>query len=191
MLPVGKKTGCLVLGLASCTTPYANVRTFNLDREDITALVVVDDLPSWSTLGYVDDKNRLHVLRAQLDVLGELRSLYLSPDHTKVMVESYGEGHQFLSVFKIDDLIAQHRKSSGFIHAYRTLDPYPYGFWDIAWETDDCIRFSAHADMRNFDPETRRGRITLDDAVDIARAWSWHLRKDTFEMQPPPPDIRP
>ena len=173
----------LALMLTSCVTQYANLRRFNLDRGNPTALVVIDERPSWSTLGYVDNQNQLHVIRAQLDALGELRNLYLSPDRTKVMVESYGEGHQFLSIFVIEDLIAEHRKATGFIHAYRTLDPYPYGFWDIAWVTDDCIRFSAHADMTDFDPETRRGKITLDDAVDKARAWTWHLERDEFEIE--------
>ncbi len=176
----------LALTLTSCATRFANLRRFDLNRDNPKSLVVIDDLPSWSTLGYVDDQNQLHVIRAQLDVLGELRNFYLSPDQSMVMIESYGgEGNQFLSIFVIEDVIAQHLKSNGFIHAYRTLDPYPDGFWDISWLTDDCIRFSARADMLEIDPETRRGKLSLDDSVDVARVWTWNLQKDKFNIEIP------
>lgn len=171
------------LTLTGCTSRFTNVREFNLEQGNPKALVVIDDMPAWSTLGYVDDQDQLHLIRSQLDGLGEQRNLYLSPDRTKVIIESFGEGHQFLSVFVIKDLISKSRRSSGFIKAYRTLDPYPYGFWDIAWVTNDSIRFSAHADMKEFDKKDRRGKTTLDDKIDIARTWIWDLDKDEFEVE--------
>lgn len=167
--------------LTSCTHHFANMRRFDLDRDDPVELVVIDESPWWSTLGYVDAENRLHVIRTQLDGLGEIRNLYLSPDRRKVILESYGEGHQFLAIYVIEDLIKEHHRGTGFIRAYRTLDPYPDGFWDISWLTDDRVQFSARADMKIFDPETRRGKVTMDETIDVERVWLWYLQKDEFQ----------
>jgi hypothetical protein len=177
----------LVLIATSCATRFANVRRFELGLNNPVALVVIDEHPTSSTLGYVDDQNQLHVIRAQLDGLGELRKLYLSPSRKKVIIESYGEGHQFLSVFVIGDLIAKHKKSDDFIHSFRTLDPYPSGFGDIHWVTDDCIHFSASSDMSQFDREMRRGK---DRGDAVSRKWRWHLEKDVFEQVRSQPHLR-
>jgi len=114
-----------------------------------------------------------------------------SKSKSLVIVESYGEGHQFLSVFVIDDLITESKKGAGFIHPFRSLDPYPYGFADIRWMTDDSIQFRAHSDMSQFDRETRRGKVALDDAIDLERTWTWRLQKDAFEMTGSLPTDRP
>ena len=173
---------CLILSLTSCATRFANVRRFDLGQTNPTALVVIDEGLSCSTLGYVDDQNQLHVVRAQLDTLGELRQLHLSPSRDKVIVESYGEGHQFLAVFVIADLIAKHRDGEVlFIHPFITLDPYPSWFGGIHWVTDDCIHFSAESDMSQFNRETRRGRACLDEDTPVVKNWNWHLEKDVFD----------
>jgi len=170
----------VVLLLSSCTTTFRNVRIFELNGNDPKALVTIHE-DFCSSLGYLDSKGRLHVIRAQLDALGELGQILFSPSQQKVVVESYGEGHQYLSIYVIRDLIQERCGGTEFIRAYRTLDPYPYGFRDIRWLTDDCIQFSAKADMTQFDRELRRGKAALDDGIDLPHLWKWHLETDTFE----------
>lgn len=164
------------LSLMSCRTHFRNMRIFEVDHEACKAFVVIKQ--DWSyPVGFVDREDRLIMIHAGLDTLGQVTSFWLSPSHHRVMIESFGEGHQFITIYDIDAIVRDYESDR--LKPIKTLDPYPGIFWDIKWIDDDHIQFSSPADFNQFDDELRRGLYPEDDEAD--RTWQWNIVTDTFK----------
>ena len=170
-----------VLLLGACSTSHPNMRYFRTTSANPKALVVIDQ-DDTTALGYVDANNRLHIILTPLDVLAKVSQLWFSPDQKRVIIESYGEGHQFISVYDIGVLVRDDDEQGGpMIPPAASLDPYPSAFENIRWVDGDCIEFSANADFKKFDKTTRRGSYADNESAVVARVWRWRLADDTFE----------
>ena len=87
-----------------------------------------------------------------------------------MLIESYGEGHQFISIYDVEVLV-DHHDDSQMIPAVSTLDPYPYGFANMKWVNDNTVQFESVADFPVFDKVLRRGKYS-DIADEGPRTWS-------------------
>ena len=168
-----------VLCLASCQTGYQNVHTFDIQHDECKAFVVIQQ--DWNyPFGFVDQEDRLVLIKADLDTLGQIETIWASPSAQTVIIESYGEGHQFITIYEVSALIGRHDQSE-MIMPINTLDPYPYAFCDIEWIDNDTIQYSSVSDFSQFDAETRRGKYSPDVDDEIERIWQWNIVADTFK----------
>lgn len=169
----------VVLVAASCGTGFPNMQRVPVHYGGCGALVVVRQ-DSQHLLGYTDDEGRLTIITSALDGFGEITSILPSPSRERILIESYGEGHQFICIYDIHTLLDR-RSDAPMIPADTTLDPYPYSLTALAWADDKTIRFESEADYRFFDKESRRGKYLPEQEVEIPRTWKWSILTDHFE----------
>jgi len=168
----------VALVICSCRTQFKNVRTFPVDRNGCRAFLVVEQ--DWHyPLGYIDGEGNLRMITADLNTLGQIEAIRPSPGGRRVLIESYGEGHQFISVYDIQTLIQRHVDSE-MIPALGTLDPYPGAFAKVKWVDDDTLEFESVSDFHEFDSKLRRGRYSGDVEDGTMRTWRWRTLDDTF-----------
>ena len=178
---IGAWGGRLILLVAAlctscCRTQYENVRVFPVNGQGCSAFVVVEQ--DWRyPLGYVDADRRLTLMTADLNVLGQIEAITPSPTGRRVLIESYGEGHQFISVYDVDALV-EHHADSTMIPAAGTLDPYPGTFTNPKWVDDDTLQFESVSDFQVFDRASRRGGWPPESEVEELRIWEWSIRED-------------
>jgi len=165
--------------LCGCRGNYSNITSYRIQHEEYDSIVVIRQ--AWNyPIGLVDRKNNLRIVRADLDILGQVERIILSPNGKLAIIISYGEGHQFLSVYRIDDIVTEFDNCGKFLKAVYTLDPYPYAFGNIAWVSDDKITFSSVSDFSKFDRKNRRGAYSPDVDDELERRWVWNIETDTF-----------
>ncbi len=168
-----------MLCLPACRTQFQNVRKFDVTHDKCKAFVVIRQ--DWNySLGFVDQDDRLILIKAELDVLGQMETIWTSPSGEKVIIESYGEGHQFISVYDVSSLVERYDQSK-MIDPISTLDPYPYAFGNIRWINDDTIEYSSPSDFSNFDKELRRGKYSPDVDEETEHTWQWNIKRDKFQ----------
>jgi hypothetical protein len=164
--------------LTACQTQFKNVRSFDIKHKMCKAFVVVRQ--DWNyPLGFIDQEDRLTLIQADLDTLGQIETIWPSPSGQRVIIESYGEGHQFITVYDVSVLIERYDQSK-MIEPISTLDPYPYAFDNIKWIDDDRIQFSSPSDFTVFDKGLRRGKYSPDEDDKIERIWQYNIKTDTF-----------
>ncbi len=166
------------LCLPSCQGPIRNLRRYGVAHEECRAFVVVRQNRHYP-IGFIDRENNLTLIRADLDTLGQIENLWFSPSGRKVIIESCGEGHQYLTVYRVSDLIDGGDRSE-MIPPVGALGPYPSAFRDIRWVDDDKIRFCYRADFSAFDPDLRRGKYRHGIDEDPERTRRWDIHADTF-----------
>ena len=165
--------------VCSCQTMPKNVRTFRVQTDGCREFVVV--VQHWQyPIGFVDQEGRLTMITSGLDTLGQIESIRPSPASTRVLIESYGEGHQFISIYDVATIVVHHADEK-MVSALRTLDPYPCAFDNMQWIDNDTIRFESVSDFSHFDAEVRRGRYPDDDDDETVKTWKWKIVEDTFE----------
>ena len=165
--------------VCSCRTMPKNVRTFPVHADGCREFIVV--VQGWQyPIGFVDQEGELTMITSGLDTLGQIESIRPSTGASRVLIESYGEGHQFISIYDVAVLIEQHAGAER-VPAVRTLDPYPYGFGNMQWIDDNTLQFDSVMDFNQFDAELRRGKYS--DGVDdeTVRTWKWRIAEDKFE----------
>jgi len=170
-----------VVPLSSCARRFENVHVFPAPGGPCKALVVIEQTADWGypyPFGFVDERNELRFIRAEIDAMGQIQRFLFSPSGEMVIIESVGEGHPYLSVYRVRDLVNKYYCDR--IAAVGVLDPYPYGFWDVRWISEDCIEFGAHSDFNDFDRKSRRGGYSLGGDDEVRRLWRWHLKTDIF-----------
>ena len=177
----------LMLGLlSSCTTtpPFKNMKMFPVNHPDCKAFVIIEQGFSYP-LGFVDREDNLRIIRSTLQGMSQLNELIYSPDGEKVIIESYGEGHQMLNVYHVSGLLTrfdqeEEEEEIGY------LDPYPYAFDKMRWVDNDTIAFESSSDFYEFDKDNRRGSYDrMDESDEIYREWHWDLETDTFNPSDP------
>jgi hypothetical protein len=129
--------------------------------------------------GFIDKDNNLTLIKTKLKIFGQIESLLFSPSEKKMIIESFGDGRQYLSVYCVADLIDHYDEPTG-ISPINTLDPYPYELWDIKWINNNCIQFSSYSDFSFFDKKRRRGKYSRHLNDNIKRTWRWNINSDTF-----------
>ena len=165
-------------GGSCCRTQYENVRVFPVSGQGCSGFVVVEQ--DWHyPIGYVDAEDHLILITADLNVLGQIEAVRPSPTGRRVLIESYGEGHQFISVYDVDALV-EHHADSTMIPATGTLDPYPGALGNLKWVDDDTLQFESVSDFHVFDRESRRGGWPPESEVEELRIWGWSIREDRF-----------
>jgi hypothetical protein len=162
---------------ASCFQRFNNLHTFTVNHDKCKGFFVIAD--RWDhSLGYIDEDGNLRLIRAEIDRLGAITDIIISPESKKAIIDSNGEGVQHISVYGISDLVDDAEPER--IKPVRTLDLYPTCCWNIRWIDEDCIEFASDADFREFDKELRRGKYTdMEDQPEWT--WRWHLNADSFE----------
>ena len=132
-------------------------------------------------IGFVDQKGELTMITSGLDTLGQIESIRPSPGASRVLIESYGEGHQFISIYDVAVLIGEQHAGAEMVPAVRTLDPYPYGFDNMEWIDDNTLQFDSVSDFNHFDAELRRGKYSDGVEDETVRTWKWRIAEDRFE----------
>lgn len=166
--------------VCSCQTMPGNVRTFPIQADGCREFIVV--VQDWQyPIGFVDQEGKLTMITSGLDTLGQIESIRPSPGSTRVLIESYGEGHQFISIYDVAVLIGEEHAGAEMLPAVRTLDPYPYGFSNMKWINDNTLQFDSVSDFNHFDAELRRGKYSGDVDDETVRTWKWKIAKDQFK----------
>ena len=180
----------LVACLSGCGHRYSNVKTFPINSDICKEFVVIElreDQEGQYPIGYVDRDNRLQMIRAPLDTLGQIRQVMPSPDRSKVLIVSYGEGHQYVSVYEVNELQRELRYENDGepepLKALTTLDPYPNGLDNIRWLDNGRIEFEGISDYADFDRGSRRGAYNDDMDQSALRKWVWTISDDTFVVR--------
>lgn len=190
----------LLIGITACRTasPFRNVALVAVGANgacESLAVLHEEELCDTDTLLGVQDENQnLHLLRKELDTLPKIGRLIVSPDKEHVIIESWGEGHQYLSIYSVQSLVdaTQNRGDTGVQQAlllpFRTLDPYPAAITEIRWASPAIVQFAADggSNYGQFDKESRRAPYDEDDGqmVKPVRTWQWSLDDDTFREIP-------
>jgi hypothetical protein len=116
-------------------------------------------------LGYIDSTNMLRMVRTQLDVMSLIDTIVLSPDQTYVLISSSGEGHPYLTVYKLADLFSNEEA----LPARGSINPYPLWYGEVAWLDNEHILFSSPIDFSSVDPESGFGKY--EDGEEKDRWW--------------------
>jgi hypothetical protein len=170
----------MAVTVCSCQSMPRNVRTFPIQADGCREFIVV--VQDWHyPIGFVDREGNLTMITSGLDTLGQIESIRPSPGSTRVLIESYGEGHQFLSIYDVAVLIGEEHASTEMLPAVRTLDPYPYGFHKMKWIDDNTLQFDSVSDFNHFDTASRRGKYSGDLDDETVRTWKWKIAEDRFE----------
>ena len=170
--------------LYSCSTApkYRNLKTFPVDHPGCKGIVIVEQGFTYP-LAFIDRDDNLKIIRSYLSGFGELRNLICSPDRSKVIIESYGEGHQMINVYTIGHLLEDYDQEDDDREDIY-IDPYPYHFGRMRWVDDHTITFESCSNFAIFDKENRRGKYdTMNESDEVYREWHWDLKTDTFTLQ--------
>lgn len=107
--------------------------------------------------------------------LATIQTVLVSPAKDMALVVSVGEGHPWINVYRIADWFAPVAATAEGVEPYRTMDPYPFSWSDIAWRSRSEVTFESAGDYGLFDPATRRPGGELEGPV---KAWIWDVDTD-------------
>jgi hypothetical protein len=109
--------------------------------------------------------------------LATIQTVLVSPAKDMALVVSVGEGHPWINVYRIADWFAPFASTADGVQPYRTMDPYPFSWSDIAWRSRAEVAFRSAGDYGRFDPATRRPGGEFDGPD---KAWIWNVAADTI-----------
>jgi hypothetical protein len=109
--------------------------------------------------------------------LAQIQHVLVSPGKDLVLVISVGEGHPWINVYRIADWLAPLPPGSEGVEPFRSMDPYPFDWTDIAWQSPDEVRFRSAGDYARFDRATRRPDGEPGAAI---KSWLWNPVADTI-----------
>jgi len=175
--------GIVVLSLAACGVGYRNVREYPVAGGPCRALAVVA-CEEGDALGWVDAAENLRLVRAETDVLAQIQSVAIAPDSARAAIVSVGEGHPYLTVYRLNELVAGGGLVGERLPAEKTVDPYPLAIADVKWLDADTVEFRSAIDFTHFDRESRRGGYDASSGEPPLRTWRWRLRDDAFTPAP-------
>jgi len=165
--------------VSSCQTLPGNVRTFPVNADGCREFIVV--VQDWNyPIGFIDHDGKLTMITSGLNTLGQIDSIRPSPESSRVLIESHGEGHQFISIYDVAVLVKQYAGVE-MVPAVKTLDPYPYAFSNMKWIDSNTLQFDSVSDFNHFDAELRRGKYSGDVDDETVRTWKWQIAEDKFE----------
>lgn len=165
--------------LTGCAAPYTNVRSFPASGLEVRAFVVIEQEPQ-TPFGFVDRSGRLQLIATELNLLAQIFNVSVAPDGGFVAIESAGEGHPQLAIYRVSDLVrAGHGPS---LPALAWLDPYPHVLDELRWVDAETLEFSAPLDFTRIDPDSRKAADPGENAP--ARTWRWNVRTDGFTALP-------
>ncbi len=170
----------LPIFLCSCSGRYSNVIEYPSHQGDA---IVVIKRGFTDTVSYKDKESNLLILDKLEGVLGIIDDVKWSPDGDYVLIESYGEGNQWISIYDTDAIKTNDENSE--ISESRYLDPYLHQLTQITWVANNKISFLSPGDFSQFDFELRRGKIDSNNFDQIPNAhWLWDVSSDTFTRAP-------
>jgi hypothetical protein len=167
----------LLILCGSACRESGNVRRIPVGTSTCREIRVVERtgaMPS-DRLAVVDARGRLGLpsLPRELD---QIQNVLVSPEKERALVISAGEGHLWINVYRIADWLAPLPPGSDGVEPFRTMDPYPFSWSEIAWRGPDRVEFRSAGDYSRFDPVTRRPGGEADAAV---KSWAWNPAADT------------
>lgn len=121
-------------------------------------------------LAYVDSANALHTVKPSLDVMMQIDAIDPSPDKSRVLITSHGEGHPYYTVYATDSLLLEESQS---LAAVSSINPYPLWIGETKWLDNRTILFSSPIDFSTISPETRMGLYKEEEETD--RWWVWDV----------------
>jgi hypothetical protein len=117
------------------------------------------------TVGYIDAKQKFHKITIELDILMLIDTIYISPKQKNALIFSSGEGHPYLTVYPIVDMIKNNKAAKG-----KTLNPYPSWTNNEKWITDNKLQFTSELD---FDKHGKP--IYKENAPE--KTWIWNVNE--------------
>jgi len=109
--------------------------------------------------------------------LATIQTVLVSPAKDMALVVSVGEGHPWINVYRIVDWFAPVASTADGVRPYRTMDPYPFSWTDVAWRSRSEVAFRSAGDYGLFDPAMRRPGGEFDGPD---KAWIWDVAADTI-----------
>jgi hypothetical protein len=112
--------------------------------------------------------------------LAQILAVLVSPGKDLVLVISVGEGHPWINVYRIADWVAPLQPGSEGVEPFRSMDPYPFDWTDVAWIGPQEIRFRSAGDYTRFDRDARRPGGELGAPV---KPWIWETETDAVRSE--------
>lgn len=131
------------------------------------------------TLAVLDAGGKL-VLPPLLHELAQIQDVLVSPGKDLILVTSVGEGHPWINVYRIAGWLAPLPPGSEGVEPFRSMDPYPFDWTDVAWQGPNEVRFRSTGDYSRFDRETRRPGGEIDSPI---KSWLWNTSTDAVRSK--------
>jgi hypothetical protein len=109
--------------------------------------------------------------------LAQIQDILVSPGKELALVISVGEGHPWINVYRIADWLAPIPVGSEGVEPFRTMDPYPFDWTDVAWRNSNKVGFRSSGDYTRFDHVSRRPAGEIDAPV---KSWIWDTAADNI-----------
>jgi hypothetical protein len=110
--------------------------------------------------------------------LQSVHHLSVSPDDKMLAIVSVGEGHPYLEVFDLGDILANRDdEEDRMIKPLRKIDPYPGYISVVGWKGDKLI-VSSDMPLDRLDKKERRA--PGPDPMPEPKRFVWHVATDTI-----------
>jgi hypothetical protein len=123
------------------------------------------------TIGYIDAKRKFHQITIELDILMLMDTIFISPKQKNILIFSSGEGHPFLTVYSMIDIIKNNKAAKG-----KTLNPYPTWTNKEKWLDDERLQFDSDLD---FDANKK----TTYKENEPEKTWIWDIPSDKITIK--------
>lgn len=140
----------------------------------------VTDKENESILGIINENDKYYYIEAGIDAMSKITDLKFNRSESMILIESSGEGHQYISIYRTDTLLAYVFGMGKQAPSLCILDPYPYWIENINWNNDSTISFSGYSDFSVIDSSMNRPAYNPDLNDTIAKRWLWYPEKRQF-----------
>jgi hypothetical protein len=170
----------LVPGAAACRA-NANILRVPVGSALCREIRIIERAGSMAAdaLAAVDADGKL-VLPPLPRELAQIQDVLVSPGKNLALVISVGEGHPWINVYRIADWMATPTPGNEGVEPFRSMDPYPFDWADIAWKSPNELRFRSAGDYARFDPAARRPGGDIGAPI---RTWIWDTGADTVRSE--------
>ena len=153
-----------------------NIRRFpvgsSLCRE-IRVIARTGSMPE-DVLAAIDMNGKL-VLPPLPRELAQIQDVLISPGKDLILVISVGEGHPWINVYRISDWLESLPPGNNGVEPFRSMDPYPFDWTDVAWIGPDEVKFRSAGDYARLDRDARRPGGDTDAPI---KSWLWNTSTD-------------
>jgi uncharacterized protein YceK len=171
---------CIYLLLSGCKS-WNNVTEYKTGIPGCRSVVTIDG--QWqSQIGVVNDEKELRLLMAPEDGFMKISRVIISTGKKYMLIESYGEGHQSVCIYNLNEFASACSGEITDLKAFRQVDPYPYWITDINWVSDSVLTFSGYSNFSRIDTSMNRPAYDPNLNDTISRAWIWNISTGQFRL---------
>lgn len=178
----------ILMYTSGCTTsalPVAgNLQTAVLNNTTPkTSIMVIADQrkgPMWFAVHNGETSSLKNVPRLSI---GNIDSIWISPDDKFMAVTSVGEGHAYLDIFDLVSILASRDSENDLcINPLLSLAPYP-GYVSVKKWEDDNLVLQSDMDLHLLNKKTRRPPYYLAPDTAKPKQFHWNIATDTIVQQ--------